>query len=384
MNNFIQLVQENKSFCIFPFIELLVQNGYTNVCCRSFEPITRLDKLKDWQTDPAYTEIRNKMLQGERIEKHCSTCYKMEDMGMLSPRQSETVEWANRLGINSVEELKNIRNPVYYEVRPSNLCNLQCRTCGPINSKLIELEYRKLGFPGSERTWEHIDFSFIDMDNIKKLYVAGGEPTVMPELVQFMEDCISKKHTNFEFLINTNAYKISSRMYSLFSQFQKLIFIISIDGYKELNHYIRWPSQWDNIIENARTLKSNGHQICFNVVVSIYNISTLNKLIAFLDKEFPGCKVIGNLAENIPPFLYPEHSQVHENLKTIVDLNCYKADSLFQSFIDGLINYFSKPNNIDSVGLREFFKFNDALDQSRNIQLVDYNKELEQCRQYIV
>ena len=38
-----------------------------------------------------------------------------------------------------------------------------------------------------------------------KLYVAGGEPTAMPEFYVFLKKCVRRKYTNFEFIVNTNA-----------------------------------------------------------------------------------------------------------------------------------------------------------------------------------
>ena len=49
------------------------------------------------------------------------------------------------------------------------------------------------------------NFSFINFTNLKKLYVAGGEPTAMPEFYMFLDKCIGLKQTDFEFVINTNA-----------------------------------------------------------------------------------------------------------------------------------------------------------------------------------
>jgi hypothetical protein len=49
---FEDLTKTNKSFCIFPFIELLANNGQTTVCCRSNTPITLLSDIVDFKTDP--------------------------------------------------------------------------------------------------------------------------------------------------------------------------------------------------------------------------------------------------------------------------------------------------------------------------------------------
>jgi hypothetical protein len=45
--------------------------------------------------------------------------------------------------------------------------------------------------------------------------------------------------------------------------------------------------------------------------------------------------------------------------------------------------YYSKDYSLDLEKLKTFFEFNDKLDQSRNIKLVDYIPELEAARKLI-
>jgi hypothetical protein len=382
---FQELVRTNKSFCIFPFIELLVNNGSTTVCCRSNKAITKLSELNDFQTDPGYNKIRNAMLAGELLPDHCSSCYEYESKGIVSARQQETVEWANRLNLKSVDDLANITSPAYYEVRASNTCNLQCRMCGPENSNLIEKEYKTIGIYENNTPIEYTDFNFIEFTNLKKLYVAGGEPTAMPEFYEFLRSCIDQNNTSFEFVVNTNAVKFSKKLLNLFAQFSNLQFIVSIDGLDSVNHYIRWPSEWKTIINNVHDLKKQGHIVSLNTTVSIYNISNLYLLLNFFDTEFPKTLVHGQLAESddniLSPFLFPEYKLILSSLVNIVNLNCYKNDPLLMSFVDGLITHFSNNNLIDVVRLKKFFEFNDKLDNSREIQLKDYIPELEEYRQ---
>lgn len=379
---FSKLVNENKSFCIFPFIELLVQNGSTTVCCRSWEPIKKLKDISDWSTDSDYLSIRTDMINGKLVENHCKSCYNLESHGMQSARQVETIEWANRLQLTSIEDVINITTPVYYEVRPDNICNLQCRTCGPESSNQIFDEYVKIGWIDKDTTYEYTNFDFVKLDKLEKLYVSGGEPTASYDLQKFMIDCINNQKTDFEFIINTNATKISSRMKELFKQFSKLSFIVSVDAYQALNHYIRYPSTFDQIIDNARYLIDQGHVVSFNTVVSIYNISKLAELFLFLDKEFPTCLIHCSLAgdqDNIySPFLYPDYNLVKPDLEKIFDTNCYKNDRLFRTFIDSLINF---KEQTDIKLLTKFFEYNDRLDQSRNIRLKDYLPDLDKFRQ---
>jgi sulfatase maturation enzyme AslB (radical SAM superfamily) len=257
--------------------------------------------------------------------------------------------------------------------------------CGPENSNLIEKEYKTIGIYENNTPIEYTDFNFIEFTNLKKLYVAGGEPTAMPEFYEFLRSCIDQNNTSFEFVVNTNAVKFSKKLLNLFAQFSNLQFIVSIDGLDSVNHYIRWPSEWKTIINNVHDLKKQGHIVSLNTTVSIYNISNLYLLLNFFDTEFPKTLVHGQLAESddniLSPFLFPEYKLILSSLVNIVNLNCYKNDPLLMSFVDGLITHFSNTNLIDIVRLKKFFEFNDKLDQSRNIQLKDYIPELEEYRQ---
>ena len=60
-----------------------------------------------------------------------------EENGIESYRQFETKEWITKLGITAIEDLDQISQPYYYELRLSNKCNLMCRGCKPQFSHLI-------------------------------------------------------------------------------------------------------------------------------------------------------------------------------------------------------------------------------------------------------
>ena len=387
INFFKDLVETNKSFCIFPFIELLANNyGDTRVCCRSSQPIKRLADLKDFATDPDYQAIRSKMIAGELVPEHCSVCYGMEDLGIISARQQETVEWANRLNITSIEDLSKIKHPAYYEVRPSNICNLQCRMCNPSSSHLIAQEYQRIGFIDQPYNQEFSDFSIIDFQNLEKLYVAGGEPTAMPEFYDFVDKCISNNKTDFEFVVNTNATKINSRFRRQLEHFSNMQFVVSLDGFEKVNDYVRWPSVWSTVIDNARYLRDN-YTMSFNVTLSIYNVLAFYQLLEFFDQEFPGTLIHGQLASSPNDILsalrFPDANLVLTHLVPIRNLNCYKNDPLLASFVEGLISHYEKQPDVDLAKLHEFFEFNDRLDQSRSVKLQDYIPELEQARKLL-
>ena len=386
---FEELISKNKSFCIFPFIELLVNFDSTTVCCRSDTPITKLSALKDFGTDKNYTIIRNKMLTGELVPEHCNSCYQIENQGIVSARQQETVEWANRLNLNSSNDLAKITQPAYYEIRPGNKCNLLCRSCNPESSHLIEKEYKKIGIISEAPVIKKYEtgFDIINFSNLKKLYVAGGEPTILSEFYQFLDRCIDNKQTDIELLVNTNGTTIKPRLKKQLKHFSNLQFIFSLDGHGDLNHYIRWPSNWQDIISNWHYLRTNKHKIVVNTTVSIYNITSLDKLFAFIDQEFPGTLIHCTLLtfpKVLSPYLYPNQELVLQSLYRIRSFACYKNDSLFASSIDGYIRHFENNHTVNHLLLSEFFKFNDKLDQSRDIKLKDYLPELDKYRYIVV
>jgi len=375
---FSSLVEKNPSFCIFPFIELLVNYDHTTVCCRSSTPVAKMKELRDFQSSPEYQTIRKKMLAGEKIPEHCSHCYRLENQGIISARQQETIEWAHRLKLKNLDDLNNITKPAYYEIRASNKCNLQCRMCGPESSHLIEKEYRKIGLVKKDqqiRERYKTGFEIVDFDQAFKIYVAGGEPTVMKEFYRFLQQCIDQNKTDIEFLVNTNGTNINEKFKKLLSHFKNFHFVFSIDGYDQLNYYIRWPSEWNEIVSNWKYMRSQGHKVTINTTVSIYNISSLHELYEFIDQTFPGTLTHCGIAENLSPYLFPNKDIVLESLSKVKQTNCYQNDPLFASSINGYFKHF-KDCHVQQ-DLSNFFQFNDLLDQSRKVRLLDYVPALD-------
>jgi MoaA/NifB/PqqE/SkfB family radical SAM enzyme len=254
--------------------------------------------------------------------------------------------------------------------------------CNPENSHLIDKEYRKIGIVSSKPNVQkkHVTgFEIIEFENLKKLYIAGGEPTVMTEMYDFLDRCIATKNTQHEILVNTNGTKLSDKFKKQLKHFTNLQFIFSIDGFEDINRYIRWPSNWKHIIENWKYLRDHGHKITVNTAASIYNIDSLSVLFEFIDKNFPGTLIHVQSADSyLSPFHHPDRSSVIEDLEKIQKLSCYSNDLLFSKTIDGFLDLFRKIQKQES--LQKFFEFNDQLDHSRGVKLADYIPSLEKFR----
>ena len=386
------LITNNKSFCIMPWIYHGGYGGYHTTCMMSREPQTKINEISNWQEDENFVNIRQKMLNGEKIKKNCRACYKNEDINELSTRQNDTIKWVTELKLKSIDDLKKITKPIYYEIRATNKCNIMCRTCDPNYSHLIENEskqitdnYLKTIYPFKE--WNEMTDFPEDIDHIHRIYVSGGEPTVQSQLYNFLRKCIEKNQTFFYFRINTNAVKINNTLIELFKKFTNLGFSCSLDGIPMINDYIRWGTDTKKVIENIHRLHEN-HQIAFISVVSMYNVATIGELMKFFDDEFPYAVLqlqkAGSPHDMMLPFNHPDHVRVLKSLELAKTTKCYwHSERGTKSIIDALHDHYVKQPEVDKDKLSKFFYYNDSLDRFRKSKLSDYIPDLEACRSYI-
>jgi pyruvate-formate lyase-activating enzyme len=386
-----ELLEKNKRFCLYPWIHLLEEYGDVFLCSKGGGPVKKLKDITDWKTDPDFVEVRRKMLAGEFNEK-CTLCYEEQELGFTSTRVHESMDWAVKLNIKSLEDLKKYERPVYYEVRPSNKCNLQCRMCKPHDSDLIDKEFKKIDIvvPTRPKIWGNYDH--IDIVNLlpgARIYSTGGEPTMIPEFYEFLEKCVRLERTDLDITFNTNAQKISDKLINLLKQFENVNFSISVDGYDRANEYIRWGSNWSRMVDNIHKLKDSGFHISLEAIPSIWNITNLHLLYEFADKEFPASTIFLQQVywhdESIRIFNHPSPKLVVESMNRIKQTKMYYTDARDNKTIVDTISmhYQDESYRCDIDILRKFFEFNDKLDQSRNVRLADYIPELEECRKYI-
>jgi len=379
-NPFRQLLEENKSFCILPFI---ATNNFNRHCCE----MPKFDQYTDFYTDKNSLKMRQQMLNGEKTGL-CQQCYDVENYGAVSRRQIYTRDWTYKLNLKSYSDVEKYTKLIRYEVFLGNYCNLMCRMCNPSASNLIDNEYSNLGLAQYKLgITKNNQFEKIDLDSIQHLFVFGGEPSINQDFYNFLKHCIQVDKTDFEIVIATNAVSITKEFILLVKQFSNIKISISIDGFDQANQYIRWPSNWEKFKQNTQKLISalQPHNYHFNSVVSIYNIARLYPLFEFLDKTYPTAPISLNLLgkpDHLVAWNFPNKKLALDNLKKIKTLNKYHTDEGFNRDINGIIQRI-ETCEVDYATLAKFFEFNDLLDQSRGVNLSEYIPELEQCRRYL-
>ena len=375
------VLDTNPGFCILPWVEHMTRNDHAVLCCRSHKPVTKSLSVDDWAHDAGYRSIRADMLQGRTRPDHCDACYQQEAVSSASDRRRETLEWTNRLKLDSLADLDSIREPVYFEMRASNKCNLKCRTCGPEYSHLIAHERKAMQILPADYHAESNNnrFETMPMHTMRKLYVAGGEPLIMPEFLEFLTGARDAGHRDFELVINTYCTTLTDQFRDLIQEFTNVTFIVSIDGVGAVNDYIRSNSQWHRIVTNLRWLHDHKFHISINTVVSTYNAARLHEIFQWLDQSFPDLGV--NLmaaysADNLFDALH--HVNLDRVRQSVRDALATKSVNNGPTSRQWLQDFLQQIEHKQShvVAYEKFLVYNARLDHHRGTDLAEILPEL--------
>lgn len=259
------LLTESETFCIYPWIHLHpYPTGKTYPCCHAdFNyPVgnTKENTMEEIYRDQPMDELRTNMLT-EVKSPACQRCYEQEANGFFSGRRS-----ANKHHGHHIKRIKDGEFRMsYWDVRYSNLCNLSCRSCGHIFSSSwyqdqVKLagpvwakEHKVLNYAGRTRTdmWEQL---LPHIDYVEQIYFAGGEPLMMEEHYNILDELERRERFDVRLIYNTNftQTKLKDReVFDYWRKFKSVAVGASLDAMGPRAEYIRKGTEWD-IIERNR------------------------------------------------------------------------------------------------------------------------------------
>jgi sulfatase maturation enzyme AslB (radical SAM superfamily) len=242
------------------------------------------------------------MLEGN-IPSSCKKCFDEESKGVVSKRMWETGTWIEE-GIDVPELIKQTQTDgtiperlIYLDLRLGHTCNLKCIMCSPHDSSQWAADHKKV-FPlfqhpelKKQMDWDRKSFNnfwhenpefwkemYAQIPNLKQVYFAGGEPLMIREHKMFLEEIIRQGYAD-KILVryNTNGLLIDDEIINLWTKFNKVKIGFSIDGISDRNYYIRYPSDWDTIVQNLHKLDNtpNNIQVSIATAIQILNIKHL-------------------------------------------------------------------------------------------------------------
>ena len=206
------------------------------------------------------------MLKGIK-PRACNNCYKAESESGWSKRIQETNDWVAKFGAPDIEEPQL----QYVDVRYDPTCNLKCKTCGPHDSTLWQKE-KGVKIPFNKANENYLNA--VDKKILKKVYLAGGEPTYIKGYFIFLEE-LFVVNPLCEIIINTNLKKLPEAWKNIIKKFKNLTVVCSCDAIETLGTYVRYPLAWTEFEENVKFVSENANFLQFNLVASNLTVHKL-------------------------------------------------------------------------------------------------------------
>ncbi|MBL4708650.1 MAG: twitch domain-containing radical SAM protein [Flavobacteriales bacterium] len=285
---------KTDTFCMMPWVHFHVaQNGNVIPCCQApphkvhrFGNINEQSISEIWKGEAIQT-FRKKMLEGEK-DVRCKQCYIKEEQGWKSLRQitnhkfKEERKAAEELGVNANE-------PVYFDLRFSNACNLKCRICGPWASSqwfkdAVALGMRQKGEKAITLAIKNEADFFKELSPLlstaKEFYFAGGEPLMMEQHYQLLDALIACGNTDVQLTYNTNFSNFTFKNYNVldyWKKFPNISIAASLDAEGKRGEFLRKNINWDKVLQNRRTIMAELGHIVFQIspTVCIFNVAHL-------------------------------------------------------------------------------------------------------------
>lgn len=395
----------SKTFCALPWISMATTpTGNLRVCCNStsgknliLKPNKspyRIDKdnLEEAWNSKTYQDIRQAMIDGKR-HPICKQCFREEDAQVESPRQRLNKKWMKE--VQSVKIKPSFSQIKYLDLRLGNKCNLKCRMCNPYSSNQMLKEWEGLTRQVTVSTWypvekykkqelkmlqwpDKMDFKKLanEMPSIREIYLTGGEPLIIEQpMYQLLEHLIQNKVSkNITLKYNTNLTRISPRLLTYWEEFKKVELNVSIDGFGELNNYIRHPSRWESIEKNLQQIINwkatslTSLTISISCTIQMYNILYLDQLLSWIRSNH--LDVYFNIL-NHPECLNIRVLPKDLKVKAEDKLSVFKKDFP----VEDIINYMNKEDWTQTY-LKEFFNYTSFLDQSRKQKMKTHLPDL--------
>jgi MoaA/NifB/PqqE/SkfB family radical SAM enzyme len=370
----------NRHFCPIPWTGLMYNfDGNVKNCIRSSEPI---GNIQDRPIEEIVNNIKNVHTRFNMVINEpgtrCSPCYDLEKEKNSFEIISDRVFY--------LKELKKVSLTTYSEpttfdlntvdVRWSNLCNFSCVYCGPEFSSKWAGELKiDIKTPSDIKKESFKKYIFDHAAQLKHVYLAGGEPLLMKENLEFLE-LLREKNPGVNLRINTNLSKVDTRIFDLICTFKNVHWTISVESMEAEYEYIRYGGKWIDFLDNLTVIQKLKHKVSFNMLHFVLNYLSIFECIDFFKKLgfHNNSFVIGALLE--PDYLNIRH--LSANMLNSVKEELIKRINEHPGFLleNGYRNVLEYINQPIEKNLNNSIEQLKLLDARRNLDSTKIFKEL--------
>ena len=273
----------NRAFCPVPWTSIMYNfDGTVKNCIRSADPIGNIQDRPIEQILADDYMIKADMHAGQKFAR-CDPCYDLEkeknNFNIISDR------------VFYLKELRDVDNTLYdtmnfalhtVDIRWSNLCNFACVYCGPeFSSKWASERGVTILTPKDQQVEKFKQYIFQHAGQLKHVYLAGGEPLLMKENLEFLE-LLKRVNPDVNLRINTNLSRVNTRIFDLICTFKNVHWIVSVETIEEEYEYVRYGGSWPEFLTNLKVIQQYPHKITFNMLHFLLNYMSIFECVEYL------------------------------------------------------------------------------------------------------
>lgn len=301
-----------KYFCIAPF-QSIRQNAYGRNSPCAFGAGDwhhgHLTPEQRWHSEEL-NQLRLDFINGKQPAA-CQRCWDEEAAGKTSLRQRQ-YEYFPHDYENFLKSGLWLQGPKTAVFKVSNVCNLACRSCAGWDSNSFAAEGRyyqdqyntTMTLHGETKQHNrfiplqsprHINFDqYLGIaDNLEKIDFFGGEPFLNISQLDLLEYLVKRGLSkNITLYYSTNCTNHpTARLKRAWNHFRRVEIALSIDGVEKEFEYLRYPANWNNMLEVLAHIKSLNNELECEVFVmgsltfSIMNAYSVDQLTSWASRN---------------------------------------------------------------------------------------------------
>lgn len=303
-----------------------ISRGEFRNCCRTPPNVINEESILNYDINAFHNSESQRISRLELLKgiktSDCSSCWKLENSNMISPRHNSKQFWnhlknsniinkdesySDEKFIEYISSINDINHPVLFannptqlEINLGNTCDMKCMYCNHhyssqwgtelIKYKEITEEQLKKEFPIAPSNFLSTFYKWfndIGRYSCTRISIIGGEPLINPEfynVIDFLVNSVAKLAKNkkpvLAIVTNMNASskfidKFISNLLKITEVFEISIYF-SMESTKEKAEYIRNGLNWNTFDSNVNRLLTLKTEL--NLPINVAFMPTINVL----------------------------------------------------------------------------------------------------------
>lgn len=278
------LFKESKHFCAVPWNHFEIwTNGDVRTCSKghAFGNINE-QSLDQVLQAPDIQKIKQDLLQN-KLHENCTDCHRLTTGTEHFDLRNHYNPMFKSFDIDYDDITAFELNGV--DLHWDNTCNFKCVYCNPSQSSLIAQEQ---GITINRSDNKNIDDIIARIEQnqyvMKEIYFSGGEPLLIKHNVRLLKTLVN---TELPIRINSNISQAtnSNLVFAELKRFRNVLWTVSADCMGEKFNYVRHGGNWDQFLNNLKTIKTLGHGIRLNLVWFVGSVASLSDTIRYFVQE---------------------------------------------------------------------------------------------------